>query len=594
MIAVVAVTTATILIGLYGVRVARTTSDFFVASRTVPPLWNASAISGEYLSAASFLGVAGLVMKYGVDMMWFPVGYAAGYLVLLLFVAAPLRRSGAYTIPDFAEGRLDSKTARRAATAFVLLIGWFYLLPQMKGAGVTLSVLIDTPYWVGVVVVGGVITANVALGGMRGITFVQAFQYWVKVTAIALPAVVMLIHYRGDELPEIAAPAPPVFAETTDVDFASAVDIQVEQPVTVVADGRVDGVVVDGRVTLDVGEHRVADDTHLVFPAGAAAPHASGLSISDGLRWSRPFGPIGDDRSHPLFFTYSLILATFLGTMGLPHILVRFYTNPDGRAARRTTVIVLGLMGCFYVFPAIYGALGRVYAPDLYVTGRTDAVVLVLPERVVGGFPGELLAGLVAAGAFAAFLSTASGLLISVAGALSHDLLRSTVGDFRRSAAFGGVVAIAARPVGAELRHQPVGRLGVRHRGVVVLPAARARDLVAGADRARCARRPRHRRWSGVAGHHRHDVRRRRQRLARVATGPARRVVGAAGVHHDGGGVAADVSASAGRRRPQDAQAAHARTARPERRRQALKPRRHTRDHPLITSVPTVLAPVGR
>jgi cation/acetate symporter len=442
LLAVLAVTAATILIGLYGVRVARTTSDFFVASRTVPPLWNASAISGEYLSAASFLGVAGLVMKYGVDMMWFPVGYAAGYLVLLLFVAAPLRRSGAYTIPDFAEGRLDSKAARRAATAFVLLIGWFYLLPQMKGAGVTLSVLLDTPYWVGVVVVGGVITANVALGGMRGITFVQAFQYWVKVTAISLPAVVMLMHYRGDELPEISSPAPPVFAAATDVEFSSAVDFQVDEPVTVVAEGEVDGEAVAGAVTLDVGAHRAGDGTHLVFPAGARTPHASGLTVSDGVRWSRPFGPIGDDRSHPVFFTYSLILATFLGTMGLPHILVRFYTNPDGRAARRTTVIVLGLMGCFYVFPAVYGALGRVYAPDLYLTGRTDAVVLVLPERVVGGLPGELLAGLVAAGAFAAFLSTASGLLISVAGALSHDVLRSTVADFRRSAAFAGLVAI--------------------------------------------------------------------------------------------------------------------------------------------------------
>jgi cation/acetate symporter len=129
-VAVVVVTTLTFLIGAYGVRVARTTSDFLVASRAVPPLWNASAISGEYLSAASFLGVAGLVLKYGVDMLWFPVGYAAGYLVLLLFVAAPLRRFGAYTIPDFAEGRLDSTALRRVSTGVVLVIGWFYLLPR--------------------------------------------------------------------------------------------------------------------------------------------------------------------------------------------------------------------------------------------------------------------------------------------------------------------------------------------------------------------------------------------------------------------------------------------------------------------------------
>src|SRR3954462_12317187 len=103
------VVAATIGIGLFGLRISRTTSDFYVASRAVSPRWNASAISGEYLSAASFLGVAGLVLKNGVEMLWYPVGFAAGYLALLLFVAAPLRRSGAFTLPDFCEVRLGSQ-----------------------------------------------------------------------------------------------------------------------------------------------------------------------------------------------------------------------------------------------------------------------------------------------------------------------------------------------------------------------------------------------------------------------------------------------------------------------------------------------------
>ncbi len=105
---------ATVAIGAYGLRLARTTSDFLVASREVSPAWNAAAISGEYLSAASFLGVAGLVLKHGVDVLWYPVGFAAGYLALLLFVAAPLRRSGAFTLPDFCELRLRSRTAAQA------------------------------------------------------------------------------------------------------------------------------------------------------------------------------------------------------------------------------------------------------------------------------------------------------------------------------------------------------------------------------------------------------------------------------------------------------------------------------------------------
>jgi cation/acetate symporter len=442
--AVVATTVATIVIGAYGVRVARTTSDFFVASRSVRPMWNASAISGEYLSAASFLGVAGLVMKYGVDMLWYPVGFAAGYLVLLLLVAAPLRRFGAYTIPDFAEGRLDSILVRRLATSFVLLIGWFYLLPQLKGAGVTLRALVGTPYWVGVIAVGAVITANVAFGGMKGITFVQAFQYWLKVTAISLPAMVLLLHYGADSPPRLTRATFPSFRSETVVHVTVEARFEVAEATPVTVDGTLDGRRPDGAVpvTLEPGRHVAGAGTRITFPAGAQAPHRVGLPLADGRSWSQPFGPVGKERSHPLFFTYSLILATFLGTMGLPHILVRFYTNPDGRAARQTTVIVLVLLGAFYVFPAVYGALGRLYTPDLYLTGATDTVVLSLPGRVFPGLAGEMLSGLVAAGAFAAFLSTASGLLISVAGALAQDVLRGSAVDFRRGAVFAGLVAV--------------------------------------------------------------------------------------------------------------------------------------------------------
>ena len=118
--ALLAAAGATIAIGAYGVRFSRTTSDFLVASRTVGSRWNAAAISGEYLSAASFLGVAGLIAKYGADALWYPVGFTAGYLGLLLFVAAPLRRSGAYTVPDFAEFRLGSQRLRKIAMLVVV------------------------------------------------------------------------------------------------------------------------------------------------------------------------------------------------------------------------------------------------------------------------------------------------------------------------------------------------------------------------------------------------------------------------------------------------------------------------------------------
>ena len=129
----------TIWMGFRSAKTSKTASDFFVAGRSVSVGWNASAISGEYLSAASFMGVAGMVMSSGYDALWYPVCYACGYLFLLLFIAGPLRRFGAYTIPDFAEGRFDSPVFRKIAVVFVLFIGFFYTMPQMKGAGTTLA-----------------------------------------------------------------------------------------------------------------------------------------------------------------------------------------------------------------------------------------------------------------------------------------------------------------------------------------------------------------------------------------------------------------------------------------------------------------------
>ncbi|MGZ8744550.1 MAG: sodium/solute symporter [Nocardioides sp.] len=356
-IAVSVVAIATLAIGSWGLRLSRTTSDFFVASRTVNPRLNASAIGGEYLSAASFLGVAGLLLTFGAEMLWYPIGWTAGYLVLLALVAAPLRRSGAYTLPDFAEARLGSRGARAACSVLVVVIAWLYLMPQFQGAGLTLRSVVGAPSWVGPVVVGVVVLANIGSGGMRSITFVQAFQYWLKLTALLLPAMILLAVWAGD-----GAPA-------------------------------------------------------------AASGAADAMSTAE---WSSPLA--GDGGGRGLYLTYSLILATFLGTMGLPHVVVRFYTNPDGPAARRTTLVVLVLLGLFYVLPPVYGALGRVYADELASSGRSDVLVLELPRLMVDGVLGDVLSGLVTAGAFAAFLSTSSGLSIAVAGVLGQDVFDRAFG----------------------------------------------------------------------------------------------------------------------------------------------------------------------
>ncbi|GIF07639.1 sodium/solute symporter [Actinoplanes siamensis] len=413
-LAVVLLVTAAI--GAYGLRFARTTSDFLVASRSVSPSWNAAAISGEYLSAASFLGVAGLVLRYGVEVLWYPVGFAAGYLALLLFVAAPLRRSGAFTLPDFCEVRLRSTRLRRLATAFVLFIGSLYLLPQLQGAGLTFATVTGGSYAWGALLIGVVVTGNVAFGGMRAITFVQAFQYWLKLTALAVPIVFLILQWQSDGRPAVTPPAGAVFPTATSV-------------------------VIERDAVLD-GIGPVAAGETVRFAAGDPVPRVSTVDARFGADWLQAGGESG------LFGTYSLILATFLGTMGLPHVLVRFYTNPDGASARRTTLVVLAMVGLFYLLPTLYGVLGRIYTPQLLMTGRTDAVVLLLPEAALGGgHLGRLLGALVTAGALAAFLSTSSGLLTSVAGVIFTDVLRSgrsgSVRDFRLATVLAAAVPIA-------------------------------------------------------------------------------------------------------------------------------------------------------
>ncbi|HEV8541888.1 MAG TPA: cation acetate symporter, partial [Verrucomicrobiae bacterium] len=404
---------ATVAMGFWSARTSRTAGDFFVAGRSISVGWNASAISGEYLSAASFMGIAGMVMKFGYDALWYPVCYACGYLFLLLFIAGPLRRFGAYTIPDFAEGRFDSPLFRKIAVCFVLFIGFFYTMPQMKGAGVALAYIFKgLPYWAGVVLVGVVITFNVALGGMKGITLVQAFQYWLKMFAISVPIFILMSVY-GPYNRQLSANA-------TAFDQSSAAEFRHPLP------------------------EKTVPDAAWISPFGALTTKAAAAA---GLNKEQ-------QRPYSLLYTYSLIIALVCGTAGLPHILVRFYTNPNGVAAKRTTMWVMILIGIFYVFPPVFGVLGRNLIPELYsATGAkgTDKVVLELPMILNQRVPmlGSILSGITCAGAFAAFMSTFSGLLVSMTGALAHDvygrMLRPNSTSEQRMRAF----KVAAVVIGA-------------------------------------------------------------------------------------------------------------------------------------------------
>lgn len=359
--AIAFVVIATVVIGFFGLRISRTTDDFLVASRTVKPWWNASAISGEYLSAATFLGLAGLILLSGSEAFWFPIGYCAGYLALLLFVAAPLRRSGARTIPDFFDARLKSAGVRRLTSLLVVLIAWLYIVPQFHGAALAITVVLGLPPWVGALGVAVVVAVVVAAGGMRSITFVQAFHYWLKLTALTLPVVFLLIATTG-----------------------------------------------------------------------------SGIKIDPTVVFGVEAGPANQD----VYRTVSLLVALLLGTMGLPHVLVRFYTSPTGSSARRTTVIVIIMISVFYMVSSTMGLIARRFASDLAKPETADSVVLLLPSRLIPGIGGQLLTALIVAGAFAAFISTASGLVVSIAGVVSQEVLGGGVRAFRLAALASVIVPL--------------------------------------------------------------------------------------------------------------------------------------------------------
>ena len=485
---------ATVFIGFWAARKSKSAADFFVAGRGVSVGWNASAISGEYLSAASFMGVAAMVMSSGYDALWYPVCYACGYLFLLLFIAGPLRRFGAYTIPDFAEGRYDSPLFRKIAVIFVLFIGCFYTMPQMKGAGTTLAYIFPgLPYWAGVVLVGSVITLNVALGGMKGITLVQAFQYWAKMFAISVPVFVLMAVYGSyghqfetrpsaplpEKAPAESAWMNPFGPLTTKAAKAAKPGYRYSGPL-ITSDNhqpvisylistslKIFRFLTPGKVGFQTPTQMAA--ANLVETIGGInklsrhsyAPSLTNISVvvdcsecssysafnqqmvkaleNTGIivqmdavsitafpKSDATLVPV-DPRPYALLYTYSLIIALVCGTAGLPHILVRFYTNPDGVAAKRTTMWVMILIGIFYVFPPVLGVLGRNLMPSLYAgagVGGTDGLVLKLPtvlqERF--GVLGSILSGITCAGAFAAFMSTFSGLLVSMTGALAHDV----------------------------------------------------------------------------------------------------------------------------------------------------------------------------
>lgn len=349
-----------------------TASDFFVGGRSFGWFTNGSAIGGDYLSAATFLGIAGLTFQLGYDGAYYAFCFSIGLTLLAIFVAGPLRRFGAFTVADFLAYRFHSRRARLAAVIVVLAISGFYAAPQLLGAAQILSMFFGTSYEFGIIFTCVVMIFYVGIGGMKGTTINQALELWIRLGAF----VVMLIAamYGGLHYDKILA-----------------------------AINSFNG------------------------PITGTSPYAlDGSDVNfDGAAWT------GTGFYFPTFWqTISMTIGLALGTIGLPHILLRFYTNPSAKAARKSALMAIGIASTFFLLAVFLGVVGRA----IFISGSASEEVM--RDLVLGGnnmvipttalaLGGDWLLGLVIAGAFAAIFSNLSGLFITSSGALAHDLYAS-------------------------------------------------------------------------------------------------------------------------------------------------------------------------
>ncbi|MCX8006699.1 MAG: cation acetate symporter [Coriobacteriia bacterium] len=414
----------TIALSVFSRRFTRTTADFYLAGRKVGSFSNASAISGDYLSAASFLGVAGAVYASGLDGVWYAAGFAGGFMVVVLFIASALRRFGEYTVADFAYGRFGSDRIRLITVLAVLLTSLFYMAPQMFGAGTTWQVLVGKgilgmdPYTSGVVVVAAIMALYVGMGGMKGTTLNQIFQFWWLWFAMFM--VVAFAFGNGFNYPKALADASK--EPIVDTKAMTVAELTKPNPKT-------------GKTPLEAAKTIMTPEEYAKVEEFVAAKSEGKIPVAlpskNKLHELRAMLFREPGHRYNKFDQFSMVLALVLGTAGLPHILNRYYTNPSGSAARRSTFWVLVFIGTFYIMAPIAGLAGLGVIKEHLASGGTIAAAnvhghLVKPDQVMPTLAnilgGQALLGIVSAGAFAAMFSTIGGLLIAAASAVGHDV----------------------------------------------------------------------------------------------------------------------------------------------------------------------------
>src|SRR5215471_14488189 len=404
----------TLLITFWASRQTRSATDFYAGGRSFSGFQNGLAISGDYMSAASFLGIAGLIALYGYDGFLYSIGFLVAWLVALLLVAELMRNSGKYTMADVLAFRMRQAPVRTAASVSTVVVSIFYLLAQMVGAGTLVNLLLKiskgttflgmtatTAQIVTIVLVGALMIVYVTFGGMKGTTYVQIVKAFLLMGGALIMTVLVLWHYKGN----------------------------------------------------------------ISSLLGDASAHSLAKPPENFLKPGQLYGKEIAGNATQTFYNkvdlLSLGLALVLGTAGLPHILIRFYTVPSARTARRSVLWAIGIIGTFYLFTLAlgFGAAALVTTKaikDASASGNTAAPQLAqsLGETYFGGeLGGVIFLAVIAAVAFATILAVVAGLTLASSSSVAHDLYAHVVRkgqsnerdevNVARYAAFGiGAVAI--------------------------------------------------------------------------------------------------------------------------------------------------------
>jgi len=392
---------------------AGSTSDFYVAGGGITPMQNGMAIGADWMSAASFISMAGLIAFLGYGGSVFLMGWTGGYVLLAMLLAPYLRKHGKFTVPEFIFDRYYSKTARVVAVVCLIIASLTYIIGQMKGVGVAFSRFLEVDYDLGLYIGMGVVWVYAVLGGMKGITYTQIAQYCVLIFAYTIPAVFISLQLTGNPIPQLGLGS-------------------------TLADG-------SGMYLLDKLDMVVTD---LGFKEYTTDNMGGTLNM----------------------FAYTLSL--MIGTAGLPHVIMRFFTVPSVKAARASAGYALVFISLLYTVAPAVGAMARFnlmntieptagqnleysarpqWFKDWETTGllkfedkngdgkiqyvadkktnemvKVDRDIMVLANPAIANLPNWVIA-LVAAGGLAAALSTAAGLLLAISSAISHDIMKGIV-----------------------------------------------------------------------------------------------------------------------------------------------------------------------